>query len=85
VRAAYCPNATRAWAAVDTAFSIEADCLQRQEVIVVAGCCSSKWRVLGALREKVIRLREAGRGVAMRPMSRRESAMVVLEVKRCLQ
>jgi hypothetical protein len=56
------PNATRAWAAVDAAFSVEADRLQRQEVLVVAGCYTCKWRALGALREKAMRLREAGHG-----------------------
>jgi hypothetical protein len=55
------PDAAKAWAAVDAPFSLKADRLQRQEVIVVAGCYSSKWRVLGALREKAMRLREAGR------------------------
>jgi hypothetical protein len=55
------PDAAKAWAAVDTPFSLKADRLQRQEVIVVAECYSSKWRVLGALREKAMRLREAGR------------------------
>jgi hypothetical protein len=56
------PNATRAWAAVDFAFSIEADRLQRQEVLVVAGCYTCKWRALGALRDKAMRLHEAGHG-----------------------
>ncbi|KAE9363192.1 hypothetical protein N431DRAFT_490081 [Stipitochalara longipes BDJ] len=55
------PNATRAWAAIEAAFAIEADRLQRQEVTVVAGCSGSKWRVLEALREKAMRLRDAGR------------------------
>lgn len=55
------PNATQAWAAVDTAFSIEGDRLQQQEVIVVAGCYNLKC-VGNVLLEKAKRLREAGRG-----------------------
>jgi Fungal specific transcription factor domain len=58
------PNAARAWAAVEAAFSVAAFRLQRQNTTVLTGSYHSVWRVLGALREKAVRLRDAQCGDA---------------------
>jgi hypothetical protein len=51
-------NSARAWAAIEGTFSMEANRLRRQGLTSACGCSSSKWRVLRALYEKAMRLRD---------------------------
>ncbi|KAH8649807.1 hypothetical protein BX600DRAFT_403681 [Xylariales sp. PMI_506] len=50
------PAATRAWAAVDGAFTLDMARIRRQGAVAVASGLTSKWRVLHAMREKAMQV-----------------------------
>ncbi|RFU76916.1 fungal specific transcription factor [Trichoderma arundinaceum] len=52
------PTAARSWSAFEGSFRLEAARMSRQEIADASGDSSFKWRVLVALREKVMRIRD---------------------------